>query len=152
MSKMRRSVALLSVLLLMAACGSGTKAAGTVSTTAAPAPTTTSTTAAPINYGQKYLAVIGPFDNEMHAITSTYTPTQLQGVANDLTMVEGSLLAVSWPGQTETDVKTLITDIGTLAGAVAIDEPAQVTTADGAVSAASATVRHDLGLPSNPDG
>ena len=57
------------------------------------------------------------------------------------------LSAVSWPGQAETDVRTLVTDLGQVNAALFADDGQAFDSAAENASTASGFVRHDLGLP-----
>jgi hypothetical protein len=138
---------------LLAGCGGSSHPAATSPrspTSASPlaATATTSTTAA-VNYGAKYLAIINPLNAALKNSPASPSAAQLQALATQIDQREAKLLAVQWPGQAETDVHTLVTDMGQLAAAVQNNDGSAVTNAGQAVASASGIVRSDLGLPSN---
>lgn len=114
-----------------------------------PAPVATSTTAVSADYGKQYLAIIDPLNRAIKGMPPSPTVAQLQGLTHEIDHAEGQLLSVHWPATAETDVKSLVSDMGRLAAAVQNEDRSALATAGQSVAAASGIVRSDLGLPSN---
>lgn len=140
---------LAAVTVGVCACGGGSTPKAVSAPAAAPVSvsSTTATTVA-VNYGAKYLAIIGPLNKTLGASTPV-TAAQLSTITALIDRTEAQLLAVRWPGQAETDVRSMVTDMGPLAAAVSNDDVAAFRTAGQTVASAAAIVRSDLGLASN---
>jgi hypothetical protein len=80
------------------------------------------TTAPAVNYGAKYLAIVAPYNAAIakHPLDSLLFKTNPPSVAQVTPIVAATttfderLLAITWPGQTEADVRTLVSDDETL--------------------------------------
>ena len=126
-------------LALLAGCGSSSKAASPPSTTGAP-----------VNYGAKYQDIINRVDADFKAVPASPQAGQLIPLEGDVERAQAQLLAVSWPPTAKTEVRTVVTDLGTLAGDIEADNGPAFEQEASVVSTTSATIRTDLGLPSNP--
>lgn len=96
---------------------------GSTQTTATTVATTVASTTAPVNYGAKFLAIIAPVNAAASTASakigalpaSTTASAYVDAVAGYLQACEASipkLLDVTWPGQAEADIHTLVAEIG----------------------------------------
>lgn len=154
----------------LAACSSGsasppvTVQRTTTTETAAPTTTTLSTA----QYAAKYLAIVNPanaavstMDTQIQALPSSATAAQISPIvapaAAAMNTAISQLSAVQWPGQTETDMRTLITDEGPVVGDLTALESvngltvssvvAKLSEDAGTAKSAADIVHSDLGLP-----
>ena len=120
-------------------------------TTPAP-PTSTSTAAAPpaggVGDGTRYLAIVNPLTAALASAPASPTPAQLDQLAAEVRSAKVQLSAHTWPGQAETDIRTLVDELAPLATDMAHGDAAAVRSAADDVTSASVTIRLDLGLPS----
>lgn len=178
---MRKSLVLAGVAAVLAVAGCGgqsTSSGAKSSVTAAPgtaAPTTattvvaTTTTIATQVYGQEYLAIVGPtnaavatFSKQIGMLPSSATGTQVQALcttfAASLQDEVTKLARVTWPGQAESDVRTLVADEGAVEGDLnscgeSTSLGALITLINqdlGKSTSAASLIRGDLGLPAVP--
>jgi hypothetical protein len=62
---------------------------------------------------------------------------------------EAQLSEISWPGQAESDIRTLVGELGPEATDMADGDAGATSRAAATLASASVTIRFDLGLPSN---
>ncbi len=122
--------------------GPTTPAAPTSSTTP-PAPPTT-----PVGDGARYLAIVSPLTDALESAPANPTPAQLDLFAAEVRSAQAQLSAFRWPGHAETDIRTLVDEMGPLAADLARGDAGAVSSTVGALTSASVTIRADLGLPS----
>jgi hypothetical protein len=167
---------LVGALALVAACSGSSKPNAAATTSATTTAATTATTAASaVDYGNQYLALVGPgnaakatFDAAIKALEAAHgnnltgadlTPLAAALIAATNTVDQG-LLQDQWPPDAQADIKALAnanaaiaTDLGTSGTVTPQNYVAWVTrlVTDGAPEMAAANnVRGDLGLPPLP--
>jgi hypothetical protein len=120
-------------------------------TTPAP-PTSTGPAAAPpaagAGDGTRYLAIVNPLTAALASAPASPTPAQLDELAAEVRSAQAELSAHTWPGQAQTDIRTLVDELGPLATGMAHGDAAAVRSAAADLTSASVTIRLDLGLPS----
>ncbi len=89
-----------------------------------------------------------PLTGALESAPANPTPAQLDQLAAEMRSAQAQLSALRWPGQAETDIRTLVDELGPLAADLARGDAGAVSTAAGALTSASVTIRTDLGLPS----
>lgn len=136
-------------------------------TTPAAAPAATAPT---VNYGKQYEAIVAPtntaidtWSTKIQALPDNATDATIQAidtpVGKAIGTMNGQLLHITWPGQAETDVRTLTSadgavlgDLTILGGANALNATAdigQLVKDMQVVSVDANAVRADLGLPAS---
>lgn len=152
------------LMVLGASCSGSSKA----STLPPPSPVTSTTpTTPPVDYGAKYLALVGPYNSAIDtfnkSLTANMTSAELGAAADKLavagTQLDEQLIAVAWPGQVETDVRSLVSDDAAVIGDLQGFDSVNVLSASQLISqfdkdanvadTAAALVRSDLHLTSN---
>jgi hypothetical protein len=127
-------------------------AASSASPTTGGPPTSSTATAAPpaaaAGDGTGYLAIVNPLTSALQSAPSNPAPAQLDQLAAEVRSAQAQLSAVKWPGQAETDIRTLVGELGPLAADMARGDAGAVGSASAALTSASVTIRFDLGLPS----
>jgi hypothetical protein len=102
-----------------------------------------------VGNGPKYLAIVTPPTDALESAPGDPTPAQLDQYASEVKSAEAQLSAMSWPGQAEADIRTLVGELGPLAADLAHGDTGAVSRATATLASASVTIRFDLGLPSN---
>jgi hypothetical protein len=163
-----RAAAAAAAAALLAGCGSGTRSAAPAAPTATTVPAQAAATPTTVDYAAKFLAIIGP----VNKADATFV-AQVKDLGNDpasaqvetaavpfiaaLKKMEAELLAVRWPATAEPDVRSMVSDTGTVIGdlyglgAANVLSASQIETQlvrdEAQLSTASHLVRSDLGLP-----
>lgn len=162
---MGRASGLLVVIILLAACGASKAApapAAPVASVSSGHDTTTTSTPA-VNYGQQYLAIVGPANAAGNAAVIPDNPTGARlaqvfaPVIAAYQKADDALLRAQWPAGAQADIKAMVTadgavigDMNAAAGQNALSAASWETqlSSDGAKAKAAANVvRADLGLP-----
>jgi hypothetical protein len=91
---------------------------------------------------------VTPVTGALESAAGNPTSGQLAEFASEVRAVQAELSALRWPGQAETDIRTLVNELGPLAGDLARGDTGAVSSTAGALTSASVTIRTDLGLPS----
>jgi hypothetical protein len=131
-------------VIAVVGCGSSAREASPARTTTVP-----SRNAAAVDYRASFLAAIEGYDAATTRLqrSTNLTAGQLSSFAAAISSVESRLMAVTWPGQAEADVVSLVRDLQDLAEAAKTQALAAFNHDDAQAAAALTVVRSDLGLP-----
>jgi len=124
---------------------------GPSTTSPAPNPGPTTTVPAPAaaaGNGPEYLAIVTPLTSSFESAPADPTRSQLEQLASEVTAAQVRLSAFYWPGQAETDIRTLVNELTPLASELAQGDAGAVNSTTGTLTSASVTIKFDLGLPS----
>ena len=99
--------------------------------------------------GTKYVAIVTPLTDALESAPASPTAAQFDQFAAGMRSAQSQLSAVTWPGQAEADIRTLVSEMGPLAAEMARGDAGAVRSAANALTTASVTIRSDLGLPTN---
>jgi len=156
----------LAAAIAAAGCGSSSSKAATplASATAAPAapPAVASkpapAKAIPVNYGAKYLSIIGPANAQIDKLaawskanpTATSIPANvIDPVTDAIQKADIALVRVTWPGQAGTDIRTLVSGDATLSSDLETQNWGVVTSDGNHLVIVANEIRADLGLPAS---
>ena len=119
-------------------------------TSPGPATTTTVPARAAAGTGADYLAIVTPLTSAFESAPADPTLEQLEQLASEVRAAQARLSAFHWPGQAQTDIRTLVNELTPLASDLARGDAGAVSSTTGTLTSASVTIKFDLGLATSP--
>lgn len=148
---MSRIIAGLGALALIGGLGAGLAACAS-SGSSVPKPAAASSSAPAVNYGQQYLNDIKLYSAAAAAVSvsATITSPSVVHLGVVVSGVAKSLLTQSWPANAQPDIKTQALDAEKINADIQNQDLTALSSDAETLSAQSAVVRVDLGLPPSP--